>query len=149
MIKLLLLITISELIRTWLTSDFSIRGEQWKLYVEEPKIWTLVIIFFTCVWKLINFSLNVITKIIWILAPVHLNAFHFRNWFCQQTQSFFTLSGIFSCQPTLSLQNFCKLFHPPKTNAVAISKGSHTELTVESIPFLVTGLSLRFFLKPR
>ena len=146
---MILLITISELIRSWLTSDFFIRREQWKIYVEEPKIWTLVIIFFTCVWKLINFSLNVTTKIIWILAPVHLHAFYFCNLFREQTQPFFTLLGIFSCQPTLSLQSFYKLFHPPKTTTVAILKGSHTELTVQSIPFLVTDLSLRFFLKPR
>ena len=114
-------------------------------FVDEPEIGTLAITFLTYVRKVMSFSFHNINKIIWFIASVHCNVSDFANLFRQQTQSFFTFSGIFLSQPTLSWQNFCKISRSSKTNGTSIPSGSYTELIVDSISLLVSGLSLRFW----
>ena len=93
-----------------------------------------------------NLSFLNFNKIIFFVGLAQFNVFQFWYFILP---TYFRFSGIFSSQPTLSWQILCKVFCPPKTISTAVASGSYIVLIIESTPFLVSHLSLRFILKPR
>ena len=98
---------------TGLTLDFPIRREQSivsnSLMRFVPEIWTLAITFFTCIRKVANFSFHGITKIIWFIAPAHID-FQFRSFISPQNPVFLQIVSYFYIPTNFKLTEFLQNF---------------------------------------